>query len=144
MSTIYVLVGLPASGKTTIAKKMVEKGCKRVNKDDLRAMIDFGNYSLEMERFINAVQEQIIWCAIKSRFDIVVDNTNLNPVHIKALKYQAIALGANIEIRIVDTPVQECIRRDALRDKSVGEKRINDMYDQYLELLLELNNASDN
>ncbi|MYV92394.1 AAA family ATPase, partial [Streptomyces sp. SID1034] len=43
MPTVHVMTGLPASGKTTAARKLVaesEGRCRRVNLDDLRGMFD--------------------------------------------------------------------------------------------------------
>ena len=43
--------GLPASGKSTWAKQYLDDnpGTKRVNKDDLRAMLDNGKWSKRNE-----------------------------------------------------------------------------------------------
>src|SRR5207245_9019847 len=49
---LLLLKGLPASGKSTYAKELVLKGWKRVNKDDLRAMIDNGKWSHSNEDII--------------------------------------------------------------------------------------------
>ena len=49
MSKLLILKGLPASGKSTYAKELVSKGWKRVNKDDLRSMIDGGKWSKKNE-----------------------------------------------------------------------------------------------
>ena len=43
MIKVYITKGLPGSGKSTWAKETVDKypnSYKRINKDDLRAMID--------------------------------------------------------------------------------------------------------
>lgn len=58
MPKLLVLKGLPASGKSTYAKELVNKGWKRVNKDDLRAMIDDRNRVVDMWRSlgINTLQ----------------------------------------------------------------------------------------
>ena len=50
---VIVLRGLIASGKSTYAKQLVEKlGWKRVNKDDLRAMVDNSIWSDKNEKEI--------------------------------------------------------------------------------------------
>jgi predicted ABC-type ATPase len=63
MTTLYMTKGLPGSGKTTWAKEMVSKSkgsVKRVNKDDLRAMLDAGEWSKENEKFVLKVRDFII------------------------------------------------------------------------------------
>ena len=42
-----MLQGLPASGKTKYARELQADGWKRVNKDDLRDMIDNGKSIME-------------------------------------------------------------------------------------------------
>jgi predicted kinase len=52
-SKVILCVGIPASGKTTWAKEQVKNGggkWKRVNKDDLRAMVDCGQFSKSNEK----------------------------------------------------------------------------------------------
>lgn len=51
MQKVIVLKGLPASGKSTWAKNLVLKDStyKRINKDDLRAMLDASKFSKENE-----------------------------------------------------------------------------------------------
>ena len=47
MQTLFFLRGIPASGKTTWAKDLVNRSngrVKRVNRDDLRALLDEGKF----------------------------------------------------------------------------------------------------
>ena len=52
---LILMRGLPASGKTTECKNLLlmHKGSyKRINRDDLRAMIDNGKWSKQNEKYI--------------------------------------------------------------------------------------------
>lgn len=136
MKKLIMLRGLPASGKSTYAKEMVRKhGYKRVNRDDLREMIDLGKYSPESEIIIKEVQEQIIRRLIRHNQTVIVDNTNLKPEDQEYFEYLADEdLEVKLEIIDFPTPVDECVRRDSLRGiHSVGEKVIRDMYEKYLK-----------
>lgn len=137
-----MLKGLPASGKSTWAKKMVDDNpgkFKRVNKDDLRAMLDNGRWSKSNEAFILAVRDTIIEGALMRGYDVIVDDTNLDPKHEEAMK----AIGKKLkgvcdeeiflEIKTFDMNVDECIARDLKRPQPVGEKVIRRMYEQYLK-----------
>lgn len=129
--------GLPASGKSTWAKEQVKlsKGkTKRVNKDDLRAMIDDGEWSKENEKFILSVRDSIIVDALFQHKNIIVDDTNLAPKHEKDLRHIAEELDAEFEIKWFDTPLAECIRRDMLRPNPVGKKVIRRFYEQIKDL----------
>jgi len=131
MSKLLILKGLPASGKSTYAKELVAKGWKRVNKDDLRAMIDDSNWSREKEKYILNIEKFVVAHFLAEGLNVVVDDTNFG--HESAWTNLASQEGCESEIKFFDTPVMECVARDAKRgDKSVGAKVIFRMYNQYL------------
>lgn len=124
--------GLPASGKSTWAK---QQNAKRVNKDDLRDMIDNGNWSKQNEKFIIRVRNLIVATTLKEGLhDVVVDDTNLAPQHEADLRTIAEAHGAEFEIKdFTDVPLQTCLDRDSARPNAVGASVIKKMYRQYLQ-----------
>lgn len=132
MSKVIILRGLPGSGKTTWAKwKQGEKGYKRVNKDDLRAMLDDGKWSKSNESFVIEVRDLIVSHTLASGKSIIVDDTNFNEKHEKNIRDIADVIGADVEVKTFDTPIEECIARDAKREKPVGEVVIRDMAQKY-------------
>jgi predicted kinase len=136
MKKVIILKGLPASGKSTWAKEMVDKypgQYKRINKDDLRSMIDNGKWSKENEKFILGVRDRLISAALDNLKIAIVDDTNFESKHEEQIKLIAASHGCPVEIKTFDTPLEECIARDAKRDKPVGEKVIRDMHDRYLK-----------
>lgn len=134
MPFIHMLKGLPASGKTTLALEMVAvEKMKRISKDDLRVMLHGGKYSLETEDFVLDVRNAITKLAIEKGFDVVIDDTNLNPIHQEQLNFLAEAMGAGFNIINVNTSLDECIERDANREKPVGESVIRGMYEKYMK-----------
>lgn len=129
---IIILKGLPASGKTTWAKAEVEKSegrIKRVNKDDLRAMLDAGKWSKEREETILRARDWIVAETLALKKTIIVDDTNLHPKHFETLQDLAELYSAEIEINdsFLSVPMKECIRRDALRPNPVGRDVIRRM-----------------
>lgn len=152
-SKVTILKGLPASGKSTWAIDEVKNGqgnVKRVNKDDLRIMVDGGKYSKEREQFILKLRDNIIIDAMFNRKDIIVDDTNLHPKHeqhIRDLVEKFIrsnnGVGKvfdnfepyDIEVEVKDFPISldEAIARDSKRgDKSVGAEVIFRMHQQFI------------
>lgn len=128
--------GLPGSGKTFWAREQVDKGdgkVKRVNKDDLRAMIDNGKWSKDREDKILLIRDNIIDMYLTLGFDVIVDDTNFADYHSKELELKASKWGAEFEIKDFDTDVDECILRDAGRPNPVGKKVILDMYNKYIK-----------
>lgn len=131
MRTIYILRGLPASGKSTWARNFVLDNEKAVrwNNDDVRLMAYGKAWGGGPEKFIIKMRDNFIKNALDSDFDVVVDNTNLNPVHLETISgrfYYA-------RIAVVDfiVSVEECIRRDAERERPVGASVITKMAEQY-------------
>lgn len=130
---LLALVGLPASGKTTYARTLVEKGWVRVNKDDMRAMLNNSKFSKENESYVLLLRDEIIISSLFQGKNVVVDDTNLDPKHLIAFESIAGKLLADFEIRFFDVDVKECIRRNALREKPVPEKVIYTMYERYIK-----------
>jgi predicted kinase len=115
---LVILRGLPGSGKSTRARELVDTlGYKRVNKDDLRSMIDNGRWSSENEDII----------LMEQREPIVVDNTHGAEKQVRRLKAIAEAAEYEVVIEVIDTPIDTCIRRDSTRHASVGENVIRNM-----------------
>jgi predicted kinase len=135
---VIVTMGLPASGKSSWAKSMVaENPCeyKRVNKDDLRAMLDMSYHTKGNENFVLKIRDEIITQALKSGKNVIVDDTNIHPKHIAHIK-ELVGSSAEVEVKsFMHVPAKECVRRDALRkgNEQVGAKVIYSMLKQYKE-----------
>lgn len=134
MKKILVLKGLPASGKSTYAKDLVNLGSwKRVNKDDLRLMLDNSLWSSKNEKMVIQLRNYIVKRSLEEGYNVIVDDTNFNPAHEQKMREIANEVGSvSVEVKFFDTPLDECIRRDLSRPNSVGEKVIRDMYKKYL------------
>lgn len=135
MITVTLTKGLPASGKTTWAKKMIEDNpgmYKRVNKDDLRAMLDGGRWSKDNEKMILKIRDTLILQAVEAGKHVIVDDTNLHHKHEDQIK-QLVKGKAEVFIQdFTDVSLEECIKRDRLRTNSIGEKTIKQMHKQFL------------
>lgn len=134
MKTIQILKGLPACGKSTYAKKKVKenKDWARVNKDDIRAMLGT-EFSGKLENSVLKIRDFIIKEMVDSGFNIIVDDTNLNPVHEQTIR-QTHSQSSKIELYEDFTQdVDECIKRDAKRSPSVGKEVILSMYRKYMK-----------
>lgn len=127
MPTIYMCKGLPASGKTTWAKKTLSDSpsmFQRVNKDEIRAMLG----GERNEHTVLVVRNAAIRAALEAGKSVIVDDTNLNPIHERDLHKIAEEFDADVKtVSFLDVPIEECIRRDAGRPNSVGEKVIREM-----------------
>lgn len=133
---LVFLKGLPASGKSTWAKNYcVKNNGKRVNKDDLRMMVDDGKFSKENEGLINEIQRSIVIKALEKGKNIVVDNTHLSGTHEDDYKvliedYNLTHPEVKFVIKEFHTDVETCIERDKLRAKPVWAKVIREMHER--------------
>jgi predicted kinase len=137
---IILTRGLPASGKSTWAKEQVAKSngkAKRINKDLLRDMIDAGIWSSTNEQQILDIRDLLIEYFLTNDTEtIIIDDTNFEHKHFERVKL----IGENTKCKSLDVeykdflsvPLDECIHRDSLRAKPVGEKIIKSMHQRYI------------
>lgn len=120
---MYILRGLPASGKSTYRKSL---GLPYVNKDEMRKQ-----FPDMTERDIHTLTLERVRLLAASGEDFIIDNTNFNPRTVN--QYIAIAREHNIHYEIIDfdLSVNECIYRDSLRPEKVGRDVILDMALRY-------------
>ncbi|WP_235033088.1 AAA family ATPase [Streptomyces sp. WAC05374] len=137
MPVVHVMTGLPASGKTTEARRLqAESGgrMRRVNLDDLRTMLDLPTgerNSHAHEQTVLAIQDAAVRAAVDDGFDVVVDNTHLTP-HIPKRIKAAVAGEATFVVHdFTGVAVEECIRRDGARERPVGEEIIRLLADKH-------------
>ena len=132
--------GIQGSGKSTWARQWVEEDPEnrvRINNDDIRNML--GKYWVtSRENLVSSIKNNMAEEAINRGYDIVVDNMNLNPREVK-LWEKVVELnnedpdGYKYEIEFKDffIPLEECIRRDAMRPNPIGEKVIRETWKRY-------------
>ena len=132
--------GIQGSGKTTWARQWVEEDPEnrvRINNDDIRNML--GKYWVtSRENLVSSIKENMAEEAINRGYDIVVDNMNLNAKEILFWKNMVKMAnmdpdGYKYEIEFKDffIPLEECIRRDAMRPNPIGEKVIRETWKRY-------------
>lgn len=139
---IIITKGLPGSGKSTWAKKFARQHhtFKRINRDDLRAMIDDSEWSEGKEKFIREARNTLLLLAIQDGYSVILDETFLIPKaqnEIYELIQEIVAtfdIDIDVTVKEFDTSVEECIKRDALRvgKARVGEAVIRNFYNKYV------------
>jgi predicted kinase len=78
MQEVILCKGVPASGKSTWAKALVKNSLmwKRINRDDLRAMLDNSIHTPTNESFVVRAQNFMLLEALKRGKNVVIDDTN--------------------------------------------------------------------
>ncbi len=139
MQKIIILKGIPASGKSTYAKQLVKENpekYKRVNRDDLRWMLDQYHFSKGNEKFVKKLRDIIIMEALTAGKDVIVDDTNIASRHERRItdisKEYTKKTGNKVEIEVKEFEIEleEAIRRDAKRAKPVGRNAITQMHEK--------------
>lgn len=144
MKKIIILQGIPGSGKTTWSRKFLKgkKDWVRINRDDLRDMR--GDYWVpEQEKYITDLEFGALRTAMSHNYNIIFDSTNLNPKTIKKIQDEVTQFNEffgefikdpyEIEFKLMDTPLEVCIERDAKRERSVGKDVIKRFYNKYIK-----------
>jgi predicted kinase len=137
MLEILLLKGLPACGKSTYAKKLVEQGSHvRVNKDDLRSMLHNSVYSESNEKFVLSVRDFVVEECLKKNLSVVVDDTNFDGQHFKRMCLIAEKFDKDIVVREKYFPIDLMVAHERNEQRVVGKvprSVIDRMYKKYVE-----------
>ncbi len=142
MRKFIILRGLPGSGKTTYAKNYIinNENTIRINRYDLRKMLGC-KWSRDFKNTVKNIEITIAKKAIVEGYNIIIDDTNISKSTVQMWEEIAtspMATEQDYEFVIIDffdVDVKECIRRDYIREKSVGKEVINKMNEQLQEVL---------
>lgn len=132
MNKLLLLQGLPASGKSTYAKKLLNEGKDfvRVNRDELRQTLHNGKWSQNNEAVIVEAEKNIAKAILDSGKNVVVDDTGFGKQE-KLWKEFCRDRGIEFEKKFFDVSLEECIHRDYIRAEqglpSVGGNVIRKM-----------------
>lgn len=136
---LVITVGLPGSGKTTLARAWVAASPatrKRVNRDDLTHMLIGGwCFDEEHQAALSALQVAAVRTLLHRGYAVVCDDTNLRPRYRQPLEALAREFGVPFEVwDLTGIPLGECIARDVQRARlgghHVGEDVIRAMHDE--------------
>lgn len=139
--------GIQASGKSTWAKAWVKGDPEhrvRFNNDDIRNML--GEYWVpSREGMVTELKRSFACEATRKGYDIVVDNMNLNPKEVKwwedviSVANSTTDFHYELEFKDFFISVEECIRRDAMREQPMGAKVIKDTWRRYQAFIIKEN-----
>ena len=128
MSKLIMLIGLPASGKSTWSSKYMEcyKNTELVSSDSIREEV-FGdiNDQAHNEEVFNIVHKRVV-SAIKNGKDVILDATSLS----RKRRIHFIKSIPECEVRAIvfAIPFEECCKRNAARKKVVPQSAMERMY----------------
>lgn len=132
MPTIYMLIGLPASGKSTIAKKYAARyNAKIFSSDELRKEL-FGDVNCQTKNhdLFCELQNRIKMC-LHNGDNVIYDATNINyRKRIAFLEYIQKINCKKVAV-LMATPYSVCLARNEGRERKVPESVIENMYKNF-------------
>jgi len=140
MKTVILLRGLPASGKSTYAKQLVKENpgmYKRINRDDMREMLDAYKFSKSNEKFVKRLRDHLILESLRDGKHVIVDDLNLSSKNYNRVEQllqqykKQTGEQVKLEVKEFEIDLQEAIERDAKRMRPVGRERITQLYNQF-------------
>lgn len=144
---LIICRGIQGSGKSTWAKQWCHEDPEhriRFNNDDIRNML--GDYWVpNREKVVTATYNTVLAYGMEKGYNIVVDNMNLNPKTCAELEKMVKDFNENytydwkyeVEYKDFFIPVDECIRRDAMRPNPIGEKVIKATWRRYRDFIIQ-------
>lgn len=150
---IILTRGIQGSGKSTWAKKWVtEDPLNRIrfNNDDMRNMMGIywpeDSHALKKrENALQKIKEFSLNTYMVAGYDIVVDNMNLSNKEtsyfdtlVENYNKNNTEFQYHIEYKDFFIPVEECIRRDAMRERPVGAALIKKIWRIYRDKIIHI------
>jgi len=129
MMDLFVLRGLPGSGKSTLSREIASGGVVRVCKDDIRTML--GVRSGDSEGTVHAMHVSLVKDAIMRGNSVVADCTHVQERDVDVYRQIAQRCGnVKLHTRVMRVGPAECVIRDSQRPPrdQVGEGVIRRMW----------------
>ncbi len=126
MATLHLMVGLPCSGKTTLAQKLEsEKAALRLTPDEWQVRL-FGQDAEEPEHDARHSSIEVMLWNVASRAlvlgtSVILDYGFWAREEREDFRLQAKELGARSEVHFLDVPEDELMRRLATRNSQPSQ-----------------------
>lgn len=141
---LIIFSGIPGSGKTTAAEKLLEQyreqgfQAVRINRDDLRTTLfgeayHTGSFPAVHEQEVTHLQHKLIHHALERGWLVICDDTNLSSGTVRGLKRIAEKHGAKVTEIPVIVPLEVALERNRLRGEAGGRRVLDHIIESMFE-----------
>jgi predicted kinase len=131
-NALVILVGPPASGKTTWGKEFARKNnMVYVSTDSIRAEVGSGEGDQTVSAMAFSIAKERVSRELANGKNVMIDATSVNRKSRKDWIDIAKNAGAYIIAVAFEVPKAELLRRDAQRERHVGEEIIDRFINKY-------------
>nr|WP_315223943.1 AAA family ATPase [uncultured Flavobacterium sp.] len=129
--TLTILIGCPASGKSTFAewKVRTEPKTMRISRDEIR----FSQFQEVMEPAAESMISKVVNAQIKTLlvngWNVILDNCHTKLDYIQQ-PIKEFSEMANIDFKLFDLPLEDLLTRNETRQRKVPKKVIENMFHQ--------------
>lgn len=129
---LILLVGPPGAGKTTYAIKYIEEhpGTVHLSSDGIRKELHGDESIQDNPGEVFAIMQKRAVAGLDFGYDVIYDSTAMTRKD-RAGIIAACPKFANIECHIIWAPIEACIERDTVRERTVGKEVIDRMLKRF-------------
>ncbi len=131
MQTLTVMVGLPASGKSTYAQQLVDENTVVLSSDLIRKEL----FGFEENQTGNTIVFKTLYSRARELFkngkNVIIDATNVSIFDRKRVLENFTDLSIYRQAIVIETSIDKCVERDKARTRTVGKDVIKKYANKY-------------
>lgn len=135
MATLFLVCGIPGSGKSTFLSNFVKSpNSLIISRDKIRfSLLREGEKYFSHESVVKQMFYSGITKALQLGYNVFADQSSINPTFRKEI-LNNVRGYKEANIIWINTPIEICIKRDSKRHgrERVGEKVIKNMYSHFV------------